>query len=82
MQDNIRVLSGTLEIVESLHGYMLYGDTAKYGVIFLAHMGDGVDSIVSSPGYDPNDDHDLAEAYGFTFVRERRILGQRVWEEV
>ena len=67
----IEVIEGSLEIVEASNGYHLYGKmfiNHFYATVHLAHMGDGVDSIVGDPLYDPNYDYDLAEAYGFEIL--------------
>jgi hypothetical protein len=63
-----QIIEGSLEIVEVLNGYTLYGQYMDGCPAFLAHVGDGVDSIMSDPEYDPNDDPDLPEAYGFELV--------------
>ena len=63
--------NGTLRIVESFNGFYLYGQVWDRGELkhyCIAHMGDGVDSIESSPDYNPNDGYDLPEAYGFELV--------------
>jgi hypothetical protein len=65
---------GSLEIVEVFNGYMLYGyllpdgDITESGDHCIAHLGDGVEAFFLTPGYDPNDDPDLPEAYGFELV--------------
>lgn len=64
-----KVIQGSLEVIEIGNGFALYGRDLYTGhKIHLAHLGDGVDSHVSDPSYDPNLDHDLPEAYRFEIV--------------
>lgn len=75
MRNSVVVQRGTLEVVEIVNGYALYGkgiyleSTAGkpdeiYPDVYLGHLGD----TAMPYGYDPNEDHDLPEAYGFTLV--------------
>jgi hypothetical protein len=56
------VLAGTLEFVETFHGYALYGKDPQDNVVFIAEVGD------MAPGFDPNGDPELEEAYDFRVV--------------
>lgn len=64
----IDIMEGTLEIVEACNGFYLYGYSPDTGTTFLGMLGDGVDSLFSDPDYDPNEDYDLPEAYGFNII--------------
>ena len=73
-----QVKKGTLEIVDGCNAYYLYGELARSfceihngiatdtdagDVVMLACLG----TFKMSP-YDPNEDHDLPEAYHFTVI--------------
>ena len=62
------IIEGSLEVVEIHNGYALYGQDFGLHDVFLAHLGDGVDSFITDEDYDPNVDTDLPEAYGFNLV--------------
>lgn len=61
----MRIVEGSLEVIEIFNGYALYGVDSDGNDAFIAHLGDGVDSFVSDSAYNPNDDIDLSEAYDF-----------------
>lgn len=64
------VQRGTLQVVEAFNGYVLYGRgpnrdmSDMYPDVYLGHLGDQAMPL----GYDPNEDVDLPEAYGFVIV--------------
>ena len=58
----MQVLRDTLRVVETCNGFALYGTTRQGEAVFLAHLGDGVDSLP-----DPRDP-ELPEAYGFSVL--------------
>ena len=58
----MQVLRDSLQVVETCNGFALYGTTRQGEAVFLAHLGDGVDSLP-----DPRDP-ELPEAYGFSVL--------------
>lgn len=65
----MKIIRGSLEVIEIFNGFTLYGKSAEYPNFdgFIAHMGDGVDNDLFA-GYNPNEDWDLPDAYGFELV--------------
>ena len=64
----VKVVKGSLQIVDGGNGFYLYGTTPDKVVTFLGSLGDGVGFLIPKQDYDPNDDIDLEEAYQFELV--------------
>ena len=56
----MEIVRDTLQVVEIINGYALYGQTSAGATTFIAHLGDGVDGLPDVA------DPDLPEAYDFT----------------
>lgn len=58
------VVEGSLEFIETFHGWALWGKSPSGSDVFIAETGD------IEPKFDPNADPIMGEAYGFETVSE------------
>ena len=65
-QEQLYIRRGSLKVFNARNGYYLYGVTEEGEDIYITCMCDELPENIEV--YDPNQDHDLPEAYGFEFV--------------
>jgi hypothetical protein len=58
----MKVMEGSLEEIEGINGFYLYGKDLNGATVFIHQLG------TEPLGFDPNDDPELELAYDFTVV--------------